>query len=502
MPELLLGIDVGSYSTKAVLTDLAGIELETLTVEHAMEFPRPGWAEHDADAVWWGDVVAVCRRLFDGGRYSGADVAAVGVSAVGPCLLPLDDAGRPLRKAILYGVDTRAKAEIDDLTEAIGPEAVIEHAGMAFTSQAVGPKILWLRRHEPEVWRRARRFTTASSYMTYRLTGEHVIDRHTASHFMPLFDIHSLQWSERYAHLVAPVETLPRLAWSDEPSGVVTPEAARATGLAAGTPVSAGTIDVMADAVGTGVTEPGALMLAYGSSTSFILILERPLPDRRVWMTAGAFEGSYALSAGMATSGSITRWLRDEFARDLPPETAYADLFAAADAVPAGSDGLLFLPYMSGERTPLNDPDARGVVAGLSLTHTRAHLFRAALEGVAFGVRHNLETFETIGASIERIVAVGGGTSGDTWLQIVSDVTGREQSVPEAGLGACAGSAFLAGMAAGELTSADLGSWQRPSRRIVPDPAKRATYDRAYGNFRALYDATADVVHDLVAGAA
>ena len=163
MPELLLGIDVGSYSTKAVLTDLAGTELETLTVEHAMEFPRPGWAEHDADAVWWGDVVAVCRRLFDGGRYSGADVAAVGVSAVGPCLLPLDDAGRPLRKAILYGVDTRAKAEIDDLTEAIGPEAVIEHAGMAFTSQAVGPKILWLRRHEPEVWRRARRFTTASS---------------------------------------------------------------------------------------------------------------------------------------------------------------------------------------------------------------------------------------------------------------------------------------------------------------------------------------------------
>lgn len=502
MANLLLGIDVGSYSTKAVLTDLSGKILETQVVEHVMEFPRAGWAEHDAEAVWWGDVVAVCRQLFQGGRYSGKDVAAVGISAIGPCLLPLDAAGRPLRKAILYGIDTRAKAEVRDLTNLIGEDTVIGFSGMAFTSQAVGPKILWLKRNEPEVWRQARRFTTASSYITFKLTGEHVIDRHTASHFMPLFDIHTLEWSERFAEHVAPLTTLPRLAWTGETSGTITAGAARETGLSAGTPVNAGTIDVMADAVSAGVTQPGDLMVTYGSSMSFIFILEGPKPDPRVWTTAGAFKGSYALSAGMATSGSITRWLKDQFARELTAESAYSELFAAAENIAAGSDGLLFLPYLSGERTPLHDPDARGVIAGLSLAHTREHLFRAALEGVAFGVRHNIETFEAIGAAVKRMVAVGGGTTGNTWVQIVSDVTGRQQSVPKSVLGACSGSAFLGGLAAGKLEQKDLAAWQEEAAAVIPAHDKRETYDRLYGNYRALYDGTVDVVHDLVAMAA
>ncbi len=496
--SLLLGIDVGSYSTKAVLTDLAGRVLETRIAEHTMEFPQPGWAEHDPDAVWWGDVVKVCQSLFEGGRYAGSDVAGVGISGVGPCLLPLDAAGRPLRQAILYGIDTRAKREIAELNALIGEEELLRFSGMTFTSQATGPKMLWLKNNEPETWQRTATFTTASSYVTYRLTGEHVIDRHTASHFMPFFDMNTLEWSDRHAGLIASTETLPRLAWTDERAGVVSAEAARATGLAEGTPVNAGTIDVIADAISAGAIDTGDLMLTYGSSISFILILDALRPDPRVWMTAGAFPGTYALSAGMATSGSLTRWFRDELAG----EATYEQLFSAASGIAPGSDGLLFLPYMSGERTPLHDADARGVIAGLSLSHGRDHLFRAALEGVAYGVRHNLETFEAIGAGVNRIVAVGGGTTGGTWVQIVSDVSGHFQSVPESSLGAPIGSAFLGGLAAGVLKRSDLTGWLSPAQTYEPDLSKRHIYDRCFPNFLKLYRNTADVVHDLVAESA
>lgn len=493
MKELLLGIDVGSSSTKAVLTDLSGQVLASATSEHRMSFPQPGWAEHDADDVWWSGVAAVCQSLFASGKYAGADVAGVGVSAVGPCLLPLDADGQPLRPAILYGIDTRAKHEIAELSVLIDPAELLSFSGMNFTSQAIGPKILWLKRNEPDVWQRASMFTTASSYVVYRLTGEHVIDRHTASHFMPFFDLQGLEWSGRHAELVASPTKLPRLAWTHEAAGTVTAAAAAATGLVAGTPVNAGTIDVMADAVSAGVTDTGDLMLTYGSSISFILLLDAPKPDPRVWMTAGAFPGTFALSAGMATSGSLTRWFRDELA----PGTSFSQLFEAASEVAPGSDGLLFLPYMSGERTPLHDPDARGVVAGLSLNHTRDHLFRAALEGVAYGIRHNLEVFESIGARIDRIVSVGGGTTGGTWVQIVSDVSGHAQSVPQPALGAPIGSAFLGGVAAGVLEWADLSDWESPSAVVEADSNRRAVYDNHYANFLKLYTDTADVVHDL-----
>lgn len=496
MKNLLLGIDIGSGSTKAVLTDLNGAVLATEAAEHAMSFPRPGWAEQDADAVWWEDVVTVCRKLFGSGRFTGTDVTGVGISGVGPCLLPLDAAGRPLRPAILYGIDTRAQREIAELTDRIGREELLAFSGMAFTSQATGPKMLWLKHHEPEVWDRTEMFTSASSYIVYRLTGEHVIDRHTASHFMPLFDLHRTGWSDRYASLLTDVGKLPRLAWTHEQAGTVTPAAARLTGLAEGTPVNAGTIDVMADAISAGVTRPGELMLSYGSSVSFILVLDRPLPDSRVWMTAGALPGSFALSAGMVTSGSLTRWFREQLAKDAD----FSQLFDAASAVNPGSDGLLFLPYMSGERTPLHDPDARGVIAGLSLSHTRDHLFRAALEGVAYGIRHNLETFHELGARITNVSAVGGGTTGGTWTQIVSDVTGFEQRVPQPALGAPIGSAFLGGLAAGALNVADLSSWQPPTLEVKPDTRHRETYDHAYRGFLQLYRDSADVVHQLAAG--
>lgn len=499
MPSLLLGIDIGTYSSKGALIAPDGRVLKTRVVEHSMDVPRPGWAEQDADAVWWADTVSLCRALLDGQPYTGADVAAVGVSAIGPCMLPLDAADRPLRKGLLYGVDARATVEIDLLNRALGEDAVFTFSNMALSSQATGPKIVWMRRNEPERWSRVRHITTASSYLILRLTGERVMNRHEASHFMPLFDPQAGNWSDRYAEHVCDPALLPRPAWSDALAGRVSAAGASETGLRPGTPVSAGAVDALSEAVSVGVAAPGDLMLMYGSTAFFILVLDAPAPDRRMWTVGGAFPGQYNLAAGMATTGTLTRWFRDTLAADLPRDTAYATLFAEAAAAEPGAGGLLVLPYFSGERTPINDPNARGAIFGLTLAHTRRELFRATLEGVAYGIRHNLETFAAIGAQVRRVVAVGGGAQTDVWMQIVSDVAGVAQAVPAVTLGASYGDAFLAGLAAGILQRSDLAAWVGGGRVIAPNPALRPRYDALYADYLRLYAQTKDIAHRLSA---
>ncbi|MCB9452720.1 MAG: FGGY-family carbohydrate kinase [Anaerolineaceae bacterium] len=497
MAGLLLGIDVGTYSSKGVLVEADGTVLKSQVVEHDMSIPHPGWAEQDADAVWWHDVVALCHGLLDGSPYTGADVVGVAMSAIGPCLLPVDASGRPLRPGILYGVDARASEEIDLLNESLGEAAVFDFSGMSFTSQAIGPKILWLQRQEPDVWAQTSALHTASSYMIYRLTGENIMDRHTASHYMPLIDIRALEWSDQLGSKLADAVLLPRLGWSDALAGMVNAQGAQETGLKPGTPVAVGAVDALSEAISVGAVQPGDLMMMYGSTAFFILVTEQPLPHPAVWTVAGAFAGQYNVAAGMATTGSLTRWFRDELARDLPPETAYNTLFAAAADLPPGADGLLMLPYFSGERTPINDPKARGALIGLTLSHTRDHIYRAALESVAYGIRHNLETFQEMGATIKRVVAVGGGTKSRTWLQIVSDVAGVEQNLPEITIGASYGDAFLAGMAAGVLNRSDLDRWVKPGTVITPEPDNRGVYDTLYRDYLALYDSTKDIMHRL-----
>ena len=496
MNTLLLGIDIGTFSSKAALVTLAGEVLRTATVPHGIATPAPGHVEQDADGIWWRDLCALCRQLLDGAPFRGSDVAAVAVSAIGPCLLPIDDAGRPLRPAILYGVDVRAGEQIAELDALIGREEILQFSLMNLTSQAIGPKIRWLRLREPDVWRRTRRLTTASAYLTWRLCGEHRIDRHTASHFMPLYDPRTGEWDERYAEYVAPVSMLPAPGWSDEVAGSVTPAAAQATGLAVGTPVAIGAVDALSEAISVGVVRPGDLMVMYGSTTFFILVQGAPTPDQRMWTVAGAYPGQYNLAAGMSTTGSLTRWFQDQLGRDLPQGDASA-LFAAAAGVPPGAGGLVCLPFFSGERTPLNDRLARGVIEGLSLAHSREHVFRAILEGVACGVRHNVETMAQIGARANRVVAVGGGAQTDIWLQIVSDVAGLSQEVPAITLGACYGDAFLAGCSAGLLRREQITEWVGTGRSIDPDASLRPTYDALYRDYLDLYQDSRRVVHRL-----
>ena len=502
--ELLLGVDIGTYSAKGVLCTPAGEVLASETIEHGLSLPRPGWVEHDADAIWWGEFVALCRALL-GERYRGEDVGGVAVSAIGACLLPVDREGRPLRPGILYGIDTRATEEIRWLNERFGEGPLFDLGGMALTSQAIGPKILWVRRHEPDVYARTDKFLAASSYMVYRLTGEFVMDRHTASYYNPLIDIRTLEWDPRFAEPIVEPEKMPRLLWSAEIAGGVTPAAAAETGLAVGTPVTAGTIDAAAEAISVGVVEPGDMMIMYGTTMFFIHVTAGPVPDPRMWATAYLLPGLYGIEGGMSTSGALTRWFRDNFApQEMAAEAhggqnAYAVLADDAAGVPAGAEGLVCLPYFAGERTPINDPDARGVYAGLTLSHTRAHLYRASLEGTAYGVRHNLETMAAMGAPPRRLVAVGGGAKNRLWLQIVSDASGLPQVVPERTIGASYGDAFLAGLGTGLVSGLDALSreWVQIAVTLEPRHAERRVYDDYYRVYRHLYEAAKDDLHAL-----
>jgi xylulokinase len=457
------------------------------TRPHRLSLPRPGWAEHDAEAIWWADLVALCRELLVDDR--AARLRGVCVSGIGPVLLAADADGRPLRPAILYGIDSRAGREIEELDRGLGAEAILARGGSPLTSQAVGPKLLWLRRHEPEVWERTRQFLMASSFAVRRLTGEYVLDHHSASQCDPLYDIRELGWIPEWAERIAPGLELPRLLWPGEVAGAVSDEGAAATGIPAGTPVAAGTVDAWAEALGAGVSVPGQTMLMYGSTMFLVQPTREPAPTKRLWCTVGVEPGTWSLAGGMATSGSVTDWLRGLTGLD------FDELQAEARESPPGANGLLMLPYFAGERTPYFDPRARGVIAGLTLAHTRGDLFRAALEATAYGVRQHLELFADLGADPAELTAVGGGTAGGLWTQIVSDVSGREQLQPQVTIGAAYGDALLAARAVGLAGPGE--SWARAAEVVRPAAAPRPIYDRIYREYQHLYGSSIETAHTL-----
>jgi xylulokinase len=500
----LLGIDIGTYESKGVLTNTEGRILADAVVSHDLAVPRPGWAEHDADDVWWHDLVHLAQELLSKAGVAPDKVAGVGCSAIGPCVLPVDADGHPLRPGILYGIDTRAMDEVGQLTRTLGANWIVEKTGSVLSSQAAGPKILWIQRHEPDVWARTRHVMTSTSYLVYRLTGQVSIDHYTAIAYGPLYNLHQRDWAPRALKYICDEELLPKLDWTTAVAGEVTAKAAKETGLAVGTPVIVGTADAAAEATSAGVVEPGDTMLMYGTTLFLIEICEALPAGGKVWPAVFLEPDTYALTAGMATTGALTRWFRDQFARlELEMEEkdgtdAYAALAAQAADVPAGADGLLTLPYFSGERTPINDPLARGVVAGLTLAHSRAHVYRSLLEGVAYGVRHNLEALAEAGEPPHKLVAIGGGTKNRLWLQIVSDVTGHEQEVRTTP-GASYGSALLAGVGIGAFPSiaTAVEHWLHEADLTRPNPDQQKIYDRYYSLYRQLYESSRDVVHAL-----
>lgn len=498
---MYLGIDIGTGSTKAVLTDRDGRILAQASRTHRADMPAPGHVEFDAEGVWWEEVASLSRELLRGGAAAGQRAGTAGVdpsalrgvavSGLGPCLVLTDETFTPLRPAILYGVDTRSEQQVRELEETFGAEDILTSSGSELSSQALGPKIRWVRDNEPEVFARATHWFSASNFILAKLTGEYVLDQHSASQTDPLHKLETGTWISERSEAVAEHLPMPRLAWSTEIAGEVTPGAAEITGIPAGTPVTAGTIDAWAEAFSAGVRSPGDLMLMYGSTFFFVEQLSGAARHPGLWATRGTEPGSFSLSAGMATSGSIVNWFQ-EFVGGL----SFEQLSSEAAGVAPGAEGVMVLPYFAGERTPIFDPKARGTITGLTLSHRRGHVLRAIYEGMACGVAQILDLLDgAAGTTVQRLVCVGGGTKSPLWAQIVSDVTGREQQVPEQTIGASYGDALMAAIAVGDVTPET--DWTRIERTISPDPANADVYARLLETYTQAYPAMRETMHRL-----
>lgn len=501
--RVLMGIDIGTSGSKGVVVTVDGAVIAEHTTTHSFDIPRPGWAEQDADAIWWHDFCTIARALMEKVSIKSGQLAGVGCSAIAPTMLPLDAQYRPLRRSILYGIDVRASLEIDDLSRELGVERIFERTGQYLSSQSVGPKVLWFKRNEPELFAQTHKIVTAASYLVYRLTGRFVVDNYVAPYFTPFFNVGRLAWDAEFIEPICPVEWLPETLWATEVAGLVTARAAEETGLPVGIPVAVGTADAASEAISAGAIDPGDLMIAYGTTMFLIQVLDTYRRHPALWASVYCVPGQAALAAGMSTSGALIKWFRDELGQPEREEavhtglSAYTLLSQLAAQVPAGCNGLITLPYFSGERTPINDPHARGVIFGLTLAHTRAHIYRSCLEGMAYGLRHNIETMAEVGAMPKRLVAIGGGTKDPVWLQACSDVTGMAQEVPERTYGAAYGDAYLAGYAAGLFTDSKplKQQWVKIARVIEPNRENAALYDELYGIYRRLYQQTQ---HEMV----
>jgi xylulokinase len=480
--SLLLGVDVGTSATKAVLLDPERGVVAQAERPAELRSPRPGWAEEDPEE-WWANVCSLCRQL------PVADVAAVGVSGMVPAVVLLDRSGRPLRPSIQQN-DARAGREVEELRAALGP-AVLARTGSAVTQQSVGPTALWLARHEPQVWAATRTILGSYDYVAFRLTGELGVERNWALE-SGLYDLATGSWAHDLS-LAAGIDParLPRPRRPDEVVGEVTSRAAAETGLPAGTPVVAGSADHVASAFAAGVASPGDVLIKLGSAGDVLMASAEPLVDSRLYLDYHLVPGLYLPNGCMATSGSFIRW----FQRELAPAASLEALDEEAERAGPGAGGIVALPYLLGEKTPLNDPQARGAFTGLRLDHGRGHLFRAVLEATAFGFRHHLDVFAELGHRPVRIRTTNGGARSRLWKQVVADVVGHPLESLSDAAGSELGAAFAAGMGVGAF-----GGWREVERFVAvagtvePDAGTHEAYASLYAAYRALYPALRPVL--------
>ena len=494
MPQkLVLGIDVSTTATKAVLVDEAGAVAGTGTAEYDFAVPRPLWSEQDPQ-LWADGAINAIRSALRTAGVGGEAVTAIGLTGQMHGAVLLDAADRVLRPAILWN-DQRTAAACDQIRDAVGPERLIAITGNDVVTGLTSPKLVWVREHEPEVWSRIAHVLLPKDYVRLRLTGEHALDKADGAG-TGLFDLAARDWSDEVLDaLEIPPAWLPPTHEGPSVTGSVTAEAAAATGLRAGTPVVAGGGDQSANAVGVGVIDPGTVALSLGTSGVVFAATAAPLfdPEGRIHAFCHALPDRWHLMSVMLSAAGSLRWLRDALAPGVP----YDELVSGAGAVPPGSEGAMFLPYLSGERSPHNDPLARGAFVGLTLAHRRDHLVRAVLEGVAYGLRDGLDLMVAAGMPAPRQVrASGGGIASPVWRQILADVLEAEIATVGTTEGAAYGAALLATEAAGWFGSvADAVAALVRVRPVTSPGSDVAGYRERHAAFRDLYPAMRPFFH-------
>jgi xylulokinase len=479
----VLGIDASTTATKAVLVGADGAVAAVGVGEYGFDTPRPGWSEQDP-GLWWAAAQQAIRAALDAAGVPGEAVAAVGLTGQMHGSVLLDAGGEVVRPALLWN-DQRTAAQCQEIRDRVGAARLIELTGNDALTGFTAPKLLWVREHEPQAWERVRHVMLPKDYVRYRLTGQLATDVADASGTL-LLDVAARAWSAAVlADLDLDRALLPGLHEGPDVTGAVTTEAAAGTGLRPGVPVVAGGGDQSANAVGVGAVTPEVGALSLGTSGVVFVPTATPVvePQGRVHAFCHAVPGTWHVMGVMLSAAGSLRWYRDTVA----PAIGFDALVAEAADVPAGAEGLRFLPYLTGERTPHADPQARGAFVGLTVRHTRAHLTRAVLEGVAFGLRDGLELMRGAGVTLPtQFRASGGGTKSPLWRQVVADVLGVPLAATATAEGAAYGAALLSTVAAGWF-----GSVPEASATLVavgePTEPQPSRYEQAYASFRRLY---------------
>jgi xylulokinase len=491
-----LGIDASTTGVKALLIDEKGSVVGTATTELPISTPKPLWSEQDP-ADWWDGTVNSIKQVLQETGVSGDDVAAIGLTGQMHGLTLLDEAGEVLRPAILWN-DQRTGAECDDIRARLGKANLIKITGNDALTGFTAPKILWVQKNEPEVYAKARQILLPKDYVRFRLTGTYATDRAGGAGTL-LFNLANRDWSaEVLAALEIPAEWLPPTHEGPEVTGQVSAATAKITGLREGTPVVGGGGDQAAQAVGVGAVQPGIVALTLGTSGVVFASTDEAFvePEGRLHAFCHAVPGRWHLMGVMLSAAGSLRWYRDTLA----PGTDYDSLLAPANDVPPGSEGLLFLPYLTGERTPHPDPLARGAFVGLTVRHTQAHLTRSVLEGVAFGLRDSFELMKSAGlAEIKQVRVSGGGAKSPLWRQILADVLNVELVTVNTTEGAAYGAALLAGVGAGAWADVDTAceASVKVTGSTSPQPETVAKYESFYNLYCELYPTLKAMSHSL-----
>lgn len=493
--SLVLGIDTSTTATKAILVDRSGEVKGSASAEYGYDTPRPLWSEQGPEH-WWVGTAASVRQVMEETGTSPGEIEAVGLTGQMHGSVLLDGDGEVVRPAILWN-DQRTGPECDEMRRRVGRQRLIELTGNDALTGFTAPKLLWVQEHEPENWARVRHVLLPKDYVRHRLTGDYAVDVADGSGTI-LFDLAARTWSPEILEAVDLDPTLlPGTHEGPDATGKISDEGARATGLLAGTPVVAGGGDQSANAVGVGAIAAGVVALSLGTSGVIFATTEVPNvePEGRVHAFCHAVPGRWHMMGVMLSAAGSLRWLRDTLA----PDTSFDDLVAGAADVPAGSDGLLFLPYLTGERTPHPDPLARGAFVGLTVRHDLRHLTRAVLEGVAFGLRDGLDLMIASGiAPPLQIRASGGGIRSALWRQILADVLGAEIAVVGTEEGAAYGASLLAGVGVGWFDTVDQAAAKVIEVEPVATPSSdRETYHAAHSRFAALYPALSPTFQTL-----
>ena len=495
----LVGLDIGTTSTIGVLIRPDGTTIATESRPVRLHAERPGWAEEEAEE-WWANACVILRALAAAAAAAGEPIGAVGVTGMLPAVVLLDDAGRPIRRAIQQS-DARAGVEVEEMRAAVDERAFFARTGCGINQQLVAPTLRWLEKHEPEAMARAATVFGSYDFITHRLAGTRTVEHNWAleSGFL---EIGSRRIADDLLALggLRP-DQMPAVRVSHDIVGAVTRAAAAATGLAEGIPVIAGVADHAASTFAAGVVEEGDALLKFGGSGDVMIATRAPCADPRLYNDFHVVPGLFMPNGCMAASGSALNWLAATIAANLPRpdgQTVHQALDALAAATPPGADGLVFLPYVLGEKTPIHDPAARGVLLGLGLHQGLGHIWRAALEGIAFGFRHHLDVFAEAGLRTERFRASDGGSKSLTWMQIVADVIQQPIRLLEGHPGSALGAAFVAGHAVGAFGDwSDIDRFVRPGALVTPDPSNAATYDRLYRTYRETYARLRDLFPSL-----